>query len=105
MKLYIYRFWGDEFSCSEVDVEEKPKTYIITEKSEFGYKGQRIRKDEIGVLSGYSRDRVILTEKNKKKLLKCLLAGRALLLRVSEHVLNMKRKNLRPSKRNLKKNN
>lgn len=105
MKLYIYRFWGDEFSCREVDVEEKPKTYIITEESEFEYKGQRIRKDEIGVLSGCSRDRVILTEKNKKKLLKCLLAGRALLLRVAEYVLNMKRKNLRPSKRNLKKNN
>ena len=67
MKLYIYRFWGDKFFCREVDVEEKPKTYIITEESEFGYKGQRIRKDEIGVLSGYSRDKVILTEKDKKK--------------------------------------
>lgn len=105
MKLYIYRFWGGKFSCEEVDVEEKPKTYIVTESSEFGYKGQRIRKDEIGVLSGYNRDTVILTEKDKKKLLKCLLACRALLLRVAEYVLNMRRNPLRLSKRNLKKNN
>lgn len=74
MKLYIYRFWGNKFSCREVDVEEKPKTYIITEKSEFGYKGQRIRKDEIGVLSGYNRDTVILTEKDKKKAVEMLIS-------------------------------
>ena len=74
MKLYIYSFWGDKFSCREVDVEEKPKTYIITEKSEFGYKGQRIRKDEIGVLSGYNRDTVILTEKDKKKAVEMLIS-------------------------------
>lgn len=74
MKLYIYRFWGDKFSCREVDAEEKPKTYIITEESEFGYKGQRIRKDEIGVLSGYSRDKVILTEKDKKKAVEMLIS-------------------------------
>nr|DAS30521.1 MAG TPA: hypothetical protein [Caudoviricetes sp.]DAU30021.1 MAG TPA: hypothetical protein [Caudoviricetes sp.] len=73
MKLYIYRFWGDEFSCSEVDVEEKPKTYIITKECEFGYKGQRIRKDEIGALSGYNRDTVILTEKDKKKAVEMLI--------------------------------
>lgn len=105
MKLYIYRLWGGKFSCGEVDVEEKPKTYIITEESEFGYKGQRIRKDDIGVLSGYNRDTVILKEKDKKKLLKYLLADRTLLLRAAEYVLNMKRKPLRLSKRNLKKNN
>lgn len=73
MKLYIYRFWGNKFSCREADVEEKPKTYIITKESEFGYKGQRIRKDEIGVLSGYSRDTVILTEKDKKKAVEMLI--------------------------------
>lgn len=74
MKLYIYSFWGNKFSCREADVEEKPKTYIITEESEFGYKGQRIRKDEIGVLSGYSRDKVILTEKDKKKAVEMLIS-------------------------------
>lgn len=74
MKLYIYSFWGNKFSCREADVEEKPKTYIITEESEFGYKGQRIRKDKIGVLSGYSRDKVILTEKDKKKAVEMLIS-------------------------------
>ena len=74
MKLYIYSFWCNKFSCREADVEEKPKTYIITGKSEFGYKGQRIRKDEIGVLSGYSRDKVILTEKDKKKAVEMLIS-------------------------------
>lgn len=74
MKLYIYSFWGNKFSCREADVEEKPKTYIITEESEFGYKGQRIRKDEIGVLSSYSRDKVILTEKDKKKAVEMLIS-------------------------------
>lgn len=77
MKLYIYSFWGNKFSCREADVEEKPKTYIITEKSEFGYKGQRIRKDEIGVLSGYSLDKVILTEKDKKKAVEMLISGQS----------------------------
>lgn len=74
MKLYIYSFWGNKFSRREADVEEKPKTYIITEESEFGYKGQRIRKDEIGVLSSYSRDKVILTEKDKKKAVEMLIS-------------------------------
>lgn len=30
MKLYIYRFWRNKFFFEEVDVEEKPKMYIIT---------------------------------------------------------------------------
>ena len=67
MKLYIYSLWSDEFSCSEIDVDEKPKTYIVTNESKFGYKGQRIRKADIGKLSGYNGDTVILTEKGKKK--------------------------------------
>lgn len=102
MKLYIYRFWRNKFFFEEVDVEEKPKMYIITKNCKFGYKGQGIRKGEIGALSGYNRNKVILTEKDKKKLLKCLLTGRTLLLRVAEYVLKKKRKPLRLSKRNLK---
>lgn len=67
MKLYIYRFWDNKISCGEVDAEEKPKTYIITKESEFGYKGQRIRKDEIGVLSGYNGDTVIPNGERQEK--------------------------------------
>lgn len=87
MKLYIYRFWGNEFSCGEVDVEEKPKTYIVTESSEFRYKGQRIRKNEIGVLSGYNGDTVILTEKDKKEAVE-------MLIRRQENVVESRRKRL-----------
>ncbi len=74
MKLYIYRLWGDEFSCSEIDVDEKSKTYIVTNESKFGYKGQRIRKADIGKLSGYNGDTVILTEKGKKKAVEMLIS-------------------------------
>lgn len=66
MKLYIYRLWGGKFSCGEVDVEEKPKTYIVTRGFEFGYEGQRIRK---------GRNTVILTEKDKKKAVEMLIRG------------------------------
>lgn len=105
MKLYIYRLWGDKFSCREVDVEEKPKTYIITEESEFEYKGQRIRKDEIGVLSGCNRDTVILTEKDKKKAAEMLISRQSTIVENCRVRLEYEEKNLRPSKRNLKKNN
>ena len=74
MKLYIYRLWGGKFSCGEVEAEEKPKTYIVTKGFEFGYEGQRIRKDEIGVLSGYGRNTVILKEKDKKKAVEMLIS-------------------------------
>ena len=103
MKLYIYRFWGDEFSCSEVDVEEKPKTYIITKECEFGYKGQRIRKDEIGVLSSYSRDKVILTEKDKKKAVEMLISRQSTIVESCRVRLEYEEKKLETIKAELEK--
>lgn len=103
MKLYIYRFWGDKFSCREVDVEEKPKAYIITEESEFEYKGQRIRKDEIGVLSGCSRDRVILTEKNKKKAVEMLISRQGTIVESCRVRLEYEEKKLEAIKAELEK--
>jgi hypothetical protein len=103
MKLYIYRFWGDKFSCGEVDVEEKPKTYIITGEYEFGYKGQRIRKDEIGVLSGCSRDRVILTEKNKKKAVEMLISRQGAIVESCRVRLEYEEKKLETIKAELEK--
>nr|DAV34859.1 MAG TPA: hypothetical protein [Caudoviricetes sp.] len=103
MKLYIYRFWGDKFSCREVDVEEKPKTYIITEESEFEYKGQRIRKDEIGVLSGCSRDRVILTKKDKKKAVEMLINGQSTIVESCRVRLEYEEKKLETIKAELEK--
>lgn len=103
MKLYIYRFWGDKFSCREVDVEEKPKTYIITEESEFGYKGQRIRKDEIGVLSGCNMDTVILTEKDKKKAVEMLISGKSTIVESCRVRLEYEEKKLETIKAELEK--
>lgn len=105
MKLYIYSFWGDKFSCREADVEEKPKTYIITEESEFEYKGQRIRKDEIGVLSGYNRDRVILTEKDKKKAVEMLISRQSTIVESCRVRLEKEEKALETIKAELEKNN
>ena len=103
MKLYIYRFWGDEFSCSEVDVEEKPKTYIITKECEFGYKGQRIREDEIGALSGYNRDTVILTEKDKKKAVEMLINRQGTIVESCRVRLEYEEKKLETIKEELEK--
>lgn len=103
MKLYIYSFWGDKFSCREVDVEEKPKTYIITEKSKFGYKGQRIRKDEIGALSGYNRDTVILTEKDKKKAVEMFISSQGTIVESCRVRLEYEEKKLETIKAELEK--
>lgn len=103
MKLYIYRFWGDEFSCSEVDVEEKPKTYIITEESEFEYKGQIIPKDEIGVLSGCNRDTVILTEKDKKKAVEMLISRQGTIVESCRARIEYEEKKLEAIKAELEK--
>lgn len=103
MKLYIYRFWGDEFSCSEVDVEEKPKTYIITKECEFGYKGQRIRKDEIGALIGCNRDMVILTEKDKKKAVEMLISRQSTIVESCRVRLEYEEKKLETIKAELEK--
>lgn len=103
MKLYIYRFWGDKFSCREVDVEEKPKTYIITEESEFEYKGQRIHKDKIGVLSGCNRDMVILTEKDKKKAVGMLISRQSTIVESLRVRLEYEEKKLETIKAELEK--
>lgn len=103
MKLYIYRFLDNKIFFKEVDVEEKPKTYIITEKSEFGYKGQRIRKDEIGVLSGYSRDNVILTEKDKKKAVEMFISRQSTIVESCRVRLEYEEKKLETLKAELEK--
>lgn len=57
------------------------------------------------MLSGYSRDRVILTEKNKKKAVEMLISRQGTIVESCRARLEYEEKNLRPSKRNLKKNN
>ena len=103
MKLYIYRFWGNKFFFEEVDAEKKPKTYIITKECKFGYKGQRIRKDEIGALSGYNRDTVILTEKDKKKAVEMLISRQGTIVESCRVRLEYEEKKLETIKAELEK--
>lgn len=105
MKLYIYRFWRNKFVFEEVDVEEKPKMYIITKKCKFGYKGQGIRKGEIGVLSGYNRNKVILTEKDKKKAVEMLINRQNIIVESCRVRLEKEEKALETIKAELEKNN
>jgi len=50
LKLYsVYRSWRGEFCLHEIEVTEKPKTYIVTEKDgEYTRYYSRLRKENIG---------------------------------------------------------
>lgn len=60
--LYMFELWSNEIKRTVVECEEKPKTYIPTNGGYFS----RIRKDEIGVITGYRKNRVFLFEDNVK---------------------------------------
>ena len=57
------------------------------------------------MLSGCSRDRVILTEKNKKKAVEMLISRQGAIVESCRVRLEYEEKKLETSKRNLKKNN
>lgn len=60
----------------ECEVEEKPKTYKPIDKFPSGYYGCYVRKEDIGRLSGYSKNVVILAE-NKPEIALELFENRA----------------------------
>lgn len=69
MKLYFYGLdtgrYGREpgkISCIECEAEEKPKTYMPINGSEFPYYIGRLRKDNIGHFISYSSNLVAFTE-------------------------------------------
>lgn len=64
MKLYQYTFvrYGTGINFEELDVEEKPKTYTI-----FNAWRQRLNKEDVGKVSGYGHNVVILPEKDFEK--------------------------------------
>lgn len=69
MKLCFYfletPYKGEPYiRFEECEVEEKPKTYKPVDKFPRGYYGCYVRKEDIGKLSGYSKDAVIL-ERNE----------------------------------------
>lgn len=66
MKLYFYflekPFNGKPYIRSdECEVVNKPKTYKPVDKFPKGYYGCYVRKEDIGILSGYGKDVAILT--------------------------------------------
>ena len=65
MKLYKYTFNMSKakVELQELEVEEKEKTYTV---SNAGYR-QRISKEDIGRVSGYGNNTVILIEKDFEK--------------------------------------
>ena len=71
MKLYFYilekPYDKNPFvRFEECEVIEKPKTYKPKDKFPSGVYNSYISKSDIGHVSGYSNDRVVLTESNAK---------------------------------------
>lgn len=71
MKLYFYilekPYNENPFvRFEECEVIEKPKTYYAKDKFPIGVYGCYIRKSDIGHVSGYSNNLVVLTEPNAK---------------------------------------
>lgn len=66
MKLYFYflvcKGENKGIRMEECEVAEKPKTYKPVKEFPAGYYEQHVKKDDIGRLSGYRYDTVILTE-------------------------------------------
>ena len=71
MKLYFYileRPYGENpfVRFEECEVIEKPKTYYPKDKFPRGVYNSYISKSDIGHISGYSSNLVVLTESNAK---------------------------------------
>lgn len=64
MKLYFYIFdsYNKKIKTGEAEVIEKPKTYKPVDKFPNGFYGCYVRKEDVGHLTGYSNNTVILTE-------------------------------------------
>lgn len=66
MKLYKFMFTtydGTKITKQVLEAEEKPKTYSVFD----GMWTSRVNKKDIGVVSGYCRDTVILFEDDMEK--------------------------------------
>ena len=71
MKLYFYilekPYNENPFvRFEECEVIEKPKTYYPKDKFPKGVYNRYVNKNDIGIVSGYSNDLVVLTEPNTK---------------------------------------
>ena len=70
MKLYFYFLETNKIRTEECEAEEKPKTYKPVDKFPRGYYYSSVKKDDIGTLSGYQNDVVILLENDIEKVAK-----------------------------------
>lgn len=71
MKIFYYildsSLWTPipVFKIQEIEVEEKPKTYLFGENKPSGYYNQRVAKSDIGIIQKeYSKIYLFLLERN-----------------------------------------
>ena len=96
MKLYFYilekPYKENPFvRFEECEVIEKPKTYYPKDKFPRGVYNCYINKSDIGHISGYSNDLVVLTETNAKR-------AKEIFTKFFESNVRMKEKSLAESK-------
>ena len=74
MKLYKFETtWKEKgFYVEEIEVEEKPKTYILPKH----FIETRLKKDEIGKLTGCLKNRMYCLENNPKIFIKAMIDRR-----------------------------
>lgn len=75
MKLYFYfletPYKGEPYiRFEECEVINNPKTYKPVDKFPSGYYGCYVRKEDIGTLTGYGKDIVVLTTDDSEVALK-----------------------------------
>lgn len=67
MNIYEFQIntWSKNLDLEKrtLEVEEKPKTYTVTSGAYYS----RINKSDIGIISGYSKDTVLLLEDDIEK--------------------------------------
>ena len=90
MIIYEFSTWwckkGELFSVTEIEVEEKPKTYIG--------KGCRLNKDDIGILQSSFGDRMYLLENKPEIYINAMIARWENRVNISEIRLADNRKQL-----------
>lgn len=68
--MYFYFLETKKIRTEECEAEEKPKTYKPVDEFPAGYYYCSVKKDDIGTLSGYQNDVVILLENDIEKVAK-----------------------------------
>lgn len=67
MELYFYCLADSKVIFESREVKEKPRTYRPINNFPYWLNRSFVRKEEIGEITGYSKNIVILTEKDDKR--------------------------------------